>query len=244
MSLDLLKIKIRQKVENLLFERECPFGLYQHCFAKNYLCQNCSAKFLEADADFLAASKRPIYRKFEELEIYSVCLYRGLPREILQRLKWHSKQLAAPVAEIMQLFWKNYLLPKRADLSYSAIDYLLPVPSLLSSNRNWSPSYQLALFLSSLTKIRLLPRLLSKTQETKFYQLKLEERIRLSQESYIFNQSPKTKSLKREPKIVLIDDLCASGSTLRVCARLLEKNLKNPQITAITFASSGEPQTV
>gem|GEM_PF-2746909 len=227
--------RIQRILENLFFEKRCPFSLYENCLAKNYVCKKCLRKFLDLDSFF--PSKVLSKKLNQSTTVYSACLYKSLPKDTIQDLKWQSRKLAAPIAEIIQEFLQTKLNLIRTDLEPGLIDYLIPVPGLINEKRNWVPSLEISKFLSVLTRIKLIPDLLLKTQDTKFYRLKLKQRINLSKKSYIFNPKFK-KKLKPEPKVLLIDDLCASGSTIRACVEILKARLSKPRITALTFAKS------
>lgn len=114
-------------------------------------------------------------------------------------------------------------------------DYLIPVPLSHSrlKQRTYNQSLLLAKVISSQTGIPVLPHSLRKVRETVPQTgLKREERIKNLRGAFDWRDS--SISIKGK-KIILIDDVYSTGSTLSVCSQVLRKQ-KPRYIGALTLA--------
>lgn len=114
-------------------------------------------------------------------------------------------------------------------------DYLIPVPLSMNrlKKRTYNQSLELARMISRNTKIPVLANSLRKIRDTPA-QTSLDKKERSRNLSHAFCWKDKNIKLKGK-KVVLIDDVYTTGSTLSACARIL-KPLKPQSIGALTIA--------
>jgi len=124
-----------------------------------------------------------------------------------------------------------------AELSDLKFDYAVSAPGLPNKDRDWIPSQLLTKEISTLLNIPLQEGLLLKSHQTQFHTLDRTGRLRAIKQAYQRTKEHKDFDDKAK-KILLIDDLVASGLTLKACAAELKKSNDNHEIWALTFCSS------
>lgn len=233
-----LKASLFSFLSNCFFSRKCPFdfidcepeenlrysnlnSLYKNKFKYLKVCDKCLESISRQTTQNFPTELRGL--NFLNI-IYSVFPYLGKSKELIHKLKWENEKLADPMAELMYKFLIINLQEK--------FDFIVPVPGIKTSERNWITSVLLAEKLSELTGIPVENNLLIKLKDTSAHKLTKKGRIKVIKDSYALSElSPKNK------KILLIDDLVTSGLTLQTCASLLNKTNTN-EIYALTFAKS------
>ncbi|MDX1918077.1 MAG: hypothetical protein SFT81_02915 [Candidatus Caenarcaniphilales bacterium] len=210
---------------NLLYDPQCPFNHLRHCEIppadlRSVICSNCPELKIE-----------PIKKYTDKnLPVHSACKYRSQAREINHEFKFHKPALAVPIAELMLT---------AIDL-HRSFDLVIPVPGLISEVRPWIPSELLAEEIAFRLKCTYGKGLLVKSEQTHLYELGKESRQRTVNRAYRRLETNQLwKKLDQQPhKILLIDDLIASGITLDTCAKLIQMGNPAHQITCLTFTAS------
>ncbi|MDJ0625857.1 MAG: phosphoribosyltransferase family protein [Candidatus Caenarcaniphilales bacterium] len=219
---------------DLLYEHKCPFeiehicSMHGHCSADGWSKKVCSFCFNEL-VDLSLEPRRDLI----DLElVVSAAEYKNEAKTITQKFKWSNPKLVHPIAELI-----NYKLTNCPE--FPDIDYLIPVPGLMNEDRNWLPSVLLSQELSKLLEKPYIEPL-QKSQETKLYRLDKVNRRKTVQNSYQIKPSHKhgLKNYAFEgKKLLIVDDLIASGSTIEICAQLLKRIHPENKIYAVTFTS-------
>lgn len=220
---------------NLIYEPECPFDIESTCSLKgtcsadgwvNKVCALCFNELVDLE---LNPRRDP-----SGFTIHSAAEYKNEARTIIQKMKWSNPKLARPISELM-----NFKLNNISSMN-PYWDFIVPVPGIIQEERNWIPSLLLGKELSVLTKTALIEPL-AKVKETKLFKLGKEQRQETVKDAYAVNgensQALKALKEKEAAKVLLVDDLIASGVTLHTCAKLLKEINPNCEITAVTFAS-------
>lgn len=154
--------------------------------------------------------------------------FRGAIRKALHAFKYDGRtELANPLAELMVAVWGNGLFPA---------DCVVPVP--LHSRRIQERGYNQATLLADVfaqeTGLPVLPDALYRSRMTES-QTSLGAHARRRNVDGAFTARP---SFVRGRSILLVDDVCTTGSTLQACADAL-RNGGASKVYAITVARAG-----
>ncbi len=221
---------VYEGIVNLIYPNSCPFEIAHECSMKNYcsphgwndkVCNFCFNEFVDLDL-------MPRLDK-NGISIYSVAEYKNEPKTIIQKFKWSLPALALPIAELIKYKINNSVL------EHQKFDCIVAVPGLLSEDRAWISSLLLAEELSELLNIEL-SEPLEKLEETNVHLLDKSGRKEMTKKAYALKENINLLQ-KEEQKILLIDDLIASGNTISTCIDLLLALNPNNKIIAITFAT-------
>ncbi len=167
------------------------------------------------------------------VEIISPLNYRGLARRLIRDLKYRGLMEAAlPLSELMSAVWRN----TAGDFSFSGL--LLPVP--LSSQRQRERGFNQAAFLTVLVGedlgLHFREDILLRRRETPaLFDLTPAQRREVL--SGAFRLRPGTEMFLGGQRIILIDDIVTTGSTLREAAGLL-KARGALEVRALTAAAA------
>ena len=134
--------------------------------------------------------------------------YEGSLERVLHAFKFNRHDFfAGPLAELVEA-----ILRRRGDLDFDAI---VPVPMHRAKvrRRGYNQAELLARALAKRIGIRCEPRLLIKTRDLDA-QSKLARSARAANVQGAFLASPRVASRK----ILLVDDVCTTGATIRACA--------------------------
>lgn len=157
----------------------------------------------------------------------SCALYEKPVDQLISLFKYHFVEEMSPVFA----FW---LIEKYREQIAKA-DYLIPVPlsNARVRTRTFNQSLTLARAMRSETKVPVLIHSLQKTRDTPF-QTKLSKKERRANLKGAFVWRDQKINLSGK-KVILIDDVYTTGSTLAECARVLKK--EGPaEIGALTVA--------
>lgn len=156
-------------------------------------------------------------------ETYSVCLYEGLGREMIHRLKYNDKRdIALTIAALM-----------KEVLGDKSFDMIIPVP--ISKNKLRKRGYNQA---------ELISRELSGLMDMP--SINGIQRIRDTESQVLLNEGMRWYNVKgafrcdlnlKNKSILIIDDVITTGATIYYCAKEL-KIAGAEKITAVSFAKS------
>lgn len=154
--------------------------------------------------------------------------YRGGLARVLQALKFRRHDfLATPLAELLA-----GMLVDRGDVAFDAV---VPVPMHRRKRRRrgYNQAELLARALGRALHLPVEPRLLARTGE-RATQSQLNRLERRANVRGAFQASSEAKGLS----LLLVDDVCTTGETLRACAAALMKE-KASRVCAIVVAKAG-----
>ncbi|MCP5046888.1 MAG: ComF family protein [bacterium] len=160
----------------------------------------------------------------------SYARYRDLLRELILAYKYGG------IEKLKHLFIEYYIRlfnQRIRDPESKLFDYIVPVPPDKSRKREFDPILQLAKGLSKELKIPLLPHRLIKIKKT-LPQAGLSRAKRLKNLDGAFQLNE--PHLIEDKKVLLIDDVYTTGTTMTQCARLLSR--QNADVTAMTLGRS------
>lgn len=154
-------------------------------------------------------------------KIYSVFDYEGGIRKAVHRLKFsESPHNAAVLVDVSYPLLKNLLNEHSSCMPYTKYDIIIPVPlhPKRKRQRGYNQSELLASRLAFYMKIPMLKGVLVKTVNAPPQsQLTRGERIR----NLIGVFHVKKPNLVKQRRILLVDDIMTTGSTLEQCAKAL-----------------------
>lgn len=139
--------------------------------------------------------------------------YMGPAAALVKRLKYgNAPYLAKPLAAFLAMQYVH--------LGWRQPDYIIPVP--MPTLRQWMRGYNqsacIAKELSNLLKVPLLHALGRKNGELRQAQLSMEERHALTPSHFFLKIDP---HLIEDKRLLIIDDVWTTGSTMRCCAETL-----------------------
>ncbi len=173
---------------------------------EGYTCGICKRPVESADIQICAECyrERPLY-----LRAMAFGFYEGILREAIHLYKFSQiKRLVKPISALMY------------NLDVPDVDFIVPVPLTKErlKKRGFNQSLLLANNLSKKFGISLSSNLLIKVKETE-YQSLLGRKDRLMSLKGAFN----TKERIDNMKVIIVDDVTTTGTTLNECSRALLK---------------------
>lgn len=158
--------------------------------------------------------------------------YRGGPtQKILHAIKYKGKSsLAVELGQQIGQFVNEYL-------EVNNNTFLVPVPlhPLKQQMRGFNQSEKLADGISKVTQIPVLPKALQRTE----FHLSQTQKGKDARWEEIKNDFHANIDEVRGRDIILVDDVCTSGSTIEACAKaLIDKDVRT--ISLMTLAIAGE----
>ena len=185
------------------------------------------------DGDFPFQTLTSDRDQLSSVEIISPLNYRGEARRLIRDLKYRGLMEAAlPLSELMSAVWRN----AAGDFSFSSL--LLPIP--LGSQRQKERGFNQAALLTALVGqdlgLHFREDILLRRRETPaLFDLTPVQRREVL--SGAFRLRPGTEMFLSGQRILLIDDIVTTGSTLREAAGLL-KARGALEVRALTAAAA------
>ena len=176
------------------------------------VCQKCGVPLPDGGALCFNCKHEP-----PRILIRAATEYKGIIPTAIYRFKYAGRKTLAPaLSRLLEGAWNYFKELQTSDL-------LIPVPLHQSNkhHRGFNQAELLAIHLSSTIGRPVLSNTLSRTRKTKpQYRLGKEERRKNIIDSFSFKGS---LDLVKGKRILLIDDICTTGSTFNECAKILRK---------------------
>ena len=206
-------LKIQEKILNLIYPQTC--GICGK-IATNSLCKKCEIELKkQEESQIIGNNKEEIENKnFDEL-IY-IFKYEGQIRKLILDYKFNEKSY-------IYLTFVNFLLKnKKIFEKIKNYDTIIPVP--ISKKRNKTRGYNQSLLIAKeiaqQTNLELVNNCLIKTKNI-IEQSKLNKEDRTKNIQGVYEL--KNKKMIENKKILLIDDIYTTGSTVNECSKILRK---------------------
>ena len=220
------------KIKQLLFPPRCPFC--GKVMKSEEPCENCLKQATELTAEVCQnCGADPEHcccygKTFAFRRNVSAFLYARSARNLLLRFKQRNRpQLAKFMGRRMY-----YHVLGRLGTDFSVVTYV-PQSRKKSMKRGYCPAELLAKELSSrmkLPRVQVLQRIGDKEQKY----VKKSDRFANAKQNYALR-----KDAKISGRVLLVDDLMTTGSTLNACAELLLK-AGAEEVFCVTFAIAGK----
>ena len=210
------------------------YGLCDECFSemnliRRPLCYECGQPLETALAGkhkLLCGHCLKPHRKIFRMS-RSACAYDELSKKLILDFKFYDKtDLASFLAKMMFVAGQ--------DIFEAGVDLIIPVPLHLTRmiERKYNQSALLAVELGKLARVCVETQILTKVRKTKQQvDCSGEERLRNLRGAFALQQGEKLKG----KRLLLIDDVLTTGSTLKECAYVLKK-AKPKSIDILTIA--------
>lgn len=198
------------------------------------VCACCGQTLLSKAANLCAECQVQESRGFEALR--SAYLFEGAMRQAIHRFKYEGKTaLAEPLAEHLWQFLQ--LSSTRNTIDFAQIELLTPVPlhAWRRYRRGYNQSELLARELSKLSHIPFAPLVRRVRYTLPQVELGADHRKTNVQDAFALDAKSFKQHASEGKSVLLIDDVCTTGSTLRECAQVL-KNAGAANVFAITLA--------
>jgi ComF family protein len=208
---DLLCKDCQQEIANIRYH-DCWLNMCQYCgktlYHQHERCGNCILQ-------------SPPYRKHR-----SYSRYQGLLRDLILKYKYKG-------IEILKRLFVDYYIELFAKEINEEFDYIVPVPPDRGRKREFNPILEISKILSRRLGIALSSGNLIKVKQT-LPQARLTRAQRITNLDGAFKL--KHPEEIKEKKILLIDDVYTTGTTIIKCGQLLLK--QKADLVALTLARS------
>lgn len=161
-------------------------------------------------------------------EFHTVCCYEGLAKRAIIELKKGMSYAADSMALLMT--------EAMGGAEYAAGAVFVPVPSSFKSilYRGYQPAKCIAKYMARCCKIPVITALKAADEKTGQKTLNAEQRKINARTAFLTTRSAKRVKGKR---VILVDDICTTGSTLSACAKLL-RQAGAADVVGVTFAKT------
>ena len=199
-----------EEILDLFFPRKCVFC--NDKINERYTCRKC-LNIIEYYQEMVAIPTSTSDRYYDK--VFSALHYKGVFKNKMLSYKFHNaKYLCVPFAEILAVLIKKY------DLNADVI-IAVPISRERLRDRGYNQSVLIATKVSEFTQIKYYENILIKTKNNlRQSELTLNERKENVKNAYSIKNIEKIKN----KKIILIDDIFTTGSTLNECAKILKQN--------------------
>lgn len=229
-------------ISDLIYPRRCPICGDIALPRGNLACPSCKGKLkLVVEPKCKKCGK---HVEFEEQELcfdcekkhhqysYGISLweYNPVMRKSISDFKYNGRR------EYGDFYIEEFIRYYRKEILIMAPDALVPIPIHKSKliDRGYNQAEILSRGITEKLGIPTLPNLLVRNKKTlPQKQLNDKERFKNLQEAFSFNNKEKDKFEGQLNKVLLIDDIYTTGSTVEACARILLDN----GIKEVYFAS-------
>ncbi len=197
------------------------YGLSGCSKTQNILCKTCAK-----DVEFLSCFP---HTNFQGVKIYSACLYKGVVRQLIHKLKFnHKKDVAKVLACFLYEFYRKIEEFNKAEnisclSAENAVLVAVPTNKNNIKQRGYNNVFEIVKEFSNLTNIPYSKNFLLKTKNTK-PQYKLTLNKRKLNVSGCFNINIEEYQKFKGKTVVIIDDIYTTGATVREIIKTLKLN--------------------
>ena len=212
--------KIDKKIETFLTCPNCLNWIYPPIcgicgkLSTDFLCNKCKV-LLKKEAVFEIENYEKHKRYFEE-HLY-VFIYEGIVRKAILNYKFNEK------AYLYKTFVNFLLNNEKIVGKLKSYDIIIPVPisKKRKMQRGYNQSELIAKEISKVIKLKLINNCLYKIKDNiPQSTLSREER----QDNVIEVYGIKNKKILQNKKVILVDDIYTTGSTVNECSRILKQS--------------------
>ncbi len=181
-------------------------------------CKRCSKPIEEEEKEYCSDCER---KKFHYERGYAIWVYNDLMKNSIAAYKYHSKK------EYCKFYVHELLRLYRSVLLQLDLDAIIPVPIHRSKylERGFNQAELLAEGIGRELKLPVITNLLVRNKKT-LPQKKLsnKERLKNLSEAFAMNDQFSNTGFTSIKKVLLVDDIYTTGSTIEACSYLLKSN--------------------
>ena len=219
---DIINNKKIQKILDIFYPQMCGICEKEN---KNSLCYECRKKLQE---EFKFTKNYSKKQNFSEQ--YYLFQYKNLIRNLILEMKFQKKSYIYKTMEYFLQNNKKYL----EKLKKYDIIIVVPLSRKRKLQRGYNQSLLIAKIISNILQIKIENNILYKVKNI-VPQSTLNQNERKDNIKGAFEVKNTEKIINR--KILLIDDIYTTGSTLNECSKqLIKKGIKRKNIGVLTFA--------
>jgi competence protein ComFC len=185
-----------------------------------HTCEKCHSPLEQIPITECKNCLNPVYGK-------SVVMYKGVATKMITHFKYYKRYMYGTMMA-------HYMVPLVKDLQFDMI-IAIPISFRRLLWRGYHHTAVLAQGVSKFTGKPLLTNCLKKRHTKRQVDCDKEERLENVQDSFFIN--PKKLPLLKGKKILLVDDVITTGSTIYECGKILRNN-GAAQVSFVTFARS------
>jgi competence protein ComFC len=228
--------KLLLSLIDTLFPRACIYcGLYDGSF----LCKNCKANMIQLRPESYISRKpskdwsiEKDYKSQTKIEkVYYFYEYGPIIHALMQEIKYNNRKHF--VDTLIEILIEAKEFQKIDFKQFDLITYI-PLHPKKEKIRGFNQTEVIAEKLSDYLQIPYL-RLLTKTKETKS-QADLNREHRLKNLEDAFELKKDLPIEIKSQRILIIDDICTTGSTFNECAKTLKKSYPDIEVFGLALA--------
>jgi len=208
-------------------ERICSPCKEKLHYIKEPRCKKCSKPIEQEEKEYCSDCE---HKNFQFVKGFSIWSYDSAIKHSIAEFKYHNKKEHAK-------FYTQEMVRHYGDMIEKlSPDVIVPIPIHRSKylERGYNQADILARGLGKALNLPVLSELLIRNKKTlPQKQLSDKERLRNLQEAFCFNKKVSENFQKEIKKVLLVDDIFTTGSTIEACTILLKTN----GITDIYFIS-------
>lgn len=220
-------------VFDVIFPRRCPICSDIASPRGELICKECRTKLYPIDEPKCLKCGKPIEdmekelcfdcerKKHHYLKGYGLFVYKGDIKKSIANFKYHNKK------EYARFYVEEFLLKYSEEIERIKPDAFVPIPIHRNkkNKRGYNQADVLAKEIGERLKIPVLSNLLIRDKYTlPQKQLNDKERLRNLEKAFSLSQEAKHRFPGDLKKIVLVDDIYTTGSTIEVCTNVLLQN--------------------
>lgn len=222
-----------QQIINILYPRRCPIcgnitvprGELACASCRGVLspieeprCKKCSKPMESEEAEFCHDCNQ---KKYNYIKGYALWVYDAHMKKSISDFKFHGRREYGEfyVAELVKRYGK--------EIAEIAPDVLVPVPlhKTKQIRRGYNQADIIAKGIGKELKLPVLSQLLIRDKKTlPQKQLNDKERLKNLERAFNFSEEEKRKFPKEIRRVMLVDDIYTTGSTIEACTKKLMEN--------------------
>ncbi len=178
-------------------------------------CKKCSKPIMIEEKEYCKDCE---HKKYHFIKGYSLWIYDEVMRQSLADFKYHNKK------ENARFYSSEILLQFEKQMERMSVDAIVPVPIHKSKyrERSYNQAEILAKEIGRKMEIPVISDLLIRTKKTlPQKQLSDKERLKNLEEAFAINPLHYEVHSDRLKKILLVDDIYTTGSTIEACTKVL-----------------------
>lgn len=231
-----MRSKIVEKFIDFLIPKTC---INCHLYTNNFLCEVCSKKLRQYLPESFIERKKSNNWNMNSIEkgisffekVYYFYYYDQIIHDLVQAIKYDFQK--EKIKTLATLFYSSTEFQK---VNFNEFDLLTFVP-LSKQRQNWRGFNHGKLITKEIAEKFNKPflQILDKTKNTKS-QIDLSREERLKNLQNLFEVKKDLPIEIFSQNILLIDDICSTGSTLIQCAKALKKKFPNVEVYGMALA--------